>query len=94
MLIAFVRGPSKPLTIDLDKLGDHGAGVRCPACHWRPRRSDLWSCNPGCGHAWHTFDTAGLCPGCDKHWAQTQCIKCGVWSDHDAWYHEDDPHPS
>jgi hypothetical protein len=89
LLLAFVRGPHKPL-VDIDTiLRDDHAGVRCPKCSWRPTRQDLWTCNPGCGQAWHTFDTHGECPSCTKMWAITQCLRCHEWSDHDDWYEEE-----
>ena len=73
--------------------------IRCPRCAWRPRRSDLWHCGsnaapegfaPGCGTAWHTFDTRGLCPGCGHQWRFTCCLKCARWSPHDDWYAKDE----
>lgn len=90
LIVALVRGPHKPDDKVIERLRDGNAGVRCPACGWRPRKDDLWACNPGCGYAWHTFDTGGTCPACFKQWTATQCIKCGQWSDHDAWYERSD----
>jgi hypothetical protein len=58
--------------------------IRCPKCGWEPGRHDRWSC--ACGHVWNTFDTRGVCPGCDAKWNETQCLKCHAWSPHDAWY--------
>ena len=69
-----------------DKLDDHGSGVRCPACKWRPARTDTWACNPGCTYVWNTFETRGECPSCGKRWVTTQCTRCGTWSSHDDWY--------
>ncbi|HXW03600.1 MAG TPA: hypothetical protein VD833_00095 [Vicinamibacterales bacterium] len=90
MIVAFVRAPQKPI-VDVDEiLRDRHAGVRCPRCGWRPTRQDLWGCNPGCGHVWHTFDTHGECPGCSKQWSATQCLRCQEWSDHDAWYEDEE----
>jgi hypothetical protein len=60
--------------------------IRCPACGWQPGKSSTWCCMPGCGHVWNTFETRGVCPGCDKEWTSTACLKCGVWSPHDDWY--------
>lgn len=71
-----------------ERLDDHGAGIRCPSCKWRPSKTDLWGCFPGCGYSWNTFQTRGECPSCGKKWAKTQCRKCGVWHDHDAWYEQ------
>jgi hypothetical protein len=58
--------------------------IRCPKCAWQPRRHDRWQCE--CRHVWNTFDTRGVCPACDKKWAETQCFGCHRWSPHDAWY--------
>ena len=58
--------------------------IRCPKCAWEPERSDLWMCF--CLHAWHTFDTGGVCPSCDQQHAETQCLQCHDWSPHDDWY--------
>lgn len=62
--------------------------IRCPACAWEPRKEDEWACE--CLHSWHTFDTFGVCPACDRKWAETQCLKCHTWSWHREWYDEDD----
>jgi hypothetical protein len=61
-----------------------GRKIRCPKCAWEPRREDRWSCV--CGKAWNTFDTRGVCPGCDAKWNETQCLECHGWSPHEAWY--------
>jgi hypothetical protein len=91
-LIALFRNDRlAPDLTDKDKLDDRGGGIRCPACKWRPARTDAWACNPGCGHVWNTFETKGDCPSCGKRWTQTQCTKCGTWSKHDDWY---EPAPS
>lgn len=63
--------------------------IACPKCEWEPSPSDHWTCS--CGHAWHTFDTAGRCPSCKKQWNETQCLGpavggCGAWSPHLDWY--------
>ncbi|MBW3636559.1 MAG: hypothetical protein KY445_08860 [Armatimonadetes bacterium] len=63
--------------------------IFCPHCAWKPRPDDLWSCEPRCGHEWHTFDTRGQCPKCRKQWAKTHCPACGKWSPHVSWYHDD-----
>lgn len=72
--------------------------IRCPACRWRPRASDLWECGDcghpeyffgGCGTAWNTFDTRGLCPGCGHQWRWTFCLSCWEWSPHEDWYEKD-----
>jgi hypothetical protein len=67
-----------------------GGRIRCPKCAWEPRAEDRWCCEPGCGHAWNTFETRGCCPGCGKQWAQTICLRCHQWSRHDDWYVEGD----
>ena len=60
--------------------------IRCPACQWQPSQADRWYCSPGCGHAWNTFDTRALCPGCAKQWTYTVCLSCSTASPHEAWY--------
>jgi hypothetical protein len=62
--------------------------IRCPRCAWEPQRHDLWTCS--CLHVWHTFDTGGVCPGCDKKWTETQCPRCRAWSRHEDWYEDED----
>jgi hypothetical protein len=86
-LVALVRGKDRttPGILD-DDVDKDFSGVRCPACKWRPTRTDMWSCSPGCGEVWNTFATRGECPGCQRFWSKTQCTRCGVWSDHDDWY--------
>ena len=78
----------------------HHSRIRCPRCEWQPQPSSLWSCvdNPypeaffgGCGRAWNTFETFGLCPGCTYQWSWTACLSCGQWSPHEEWYEEEDP---
>ena len=70
-------------------------GIRCPLCEWRPRRSDVWVCwdvdHPenffgGCGTAWNTFETGGICPRCLHQWIWTSCLRCLGWSRHEDWY--------
>lgn len=61
-----------------------GVGIRCPKCGWKPRAEDCWCCD--CGHRWNTFDTGGVCPGCQHQWKTTQCPQCGEWSPHSEWY--------
>ena len=67
-----------------------GGRIRCPKCGWEPGRNDRWSCEPGCGHVWNTFETAGVCPACSKQWTDTACLRCHQWSPHDDWYVRDD----
>lgn len=64
--------------------GGRDERIRCPRCGWEPRASDRWSCT--CGHAWNTFETGGVCPGCGREWAETQCLRCRGWSPHRSWY--------
>jgi hypothetical protein len=87
LVVGLVRGKDRiiPLPID-DDVDKDISGIRCPACKWRPSRTDTWTCNPGCGEVWNTFATRGECPGCQRRWVNTQCTRCGVWSEHDAWY--------
>jgi hypothetical protein len=61
-----------------------GRKIRCPRCAWEPGKHDRWMCL--CGHVWNTFDTRGVCPGCDAKWKETACLRCHQWSDHEAWY--------
>jgi len=65
--------------------------IYCPKCGYEPTPDVLWLCQPGCGYAWHTFDTQGQCPNCFKWWKMTQCPECHVWSPHADWYHEAPP---
>jgi hypothetical protein len=65
-----------------------GRKIRCPRCGWQPSKHDRWTCL--CGHVWNTFDTRGVCPGCDAKWKETACPRCHQWSDHEAWYADDD----
>lgn len=61
--------------------------IRCPACAWHPKAESRWVCLPACGTEWHTFWSAGVCPGCAHRWYRTQCLECGVASPHKDWYH-------
>jgi hypothetical protein len=65
-----------------------GRKIRCPRCGFEPRKHDRWHCV--CGHSWNTFDTRGVCPGCDATWKETACPRCHLWSDHEAWYVDSD----
>jgi hypothetical protein len=67
------------------------ADIFCPKCTWRPQASDRWACLPSCGTEWNTFWTRGVCPGCGQQWTETQCLECGEFSPHEAWYHYPDP---
>lgn len=61
--------------------------IFCPACGYRPRVEDRWTCMPSCGERFHTFWTGGVCPACAWKWERTQCPSCGALSPHRAWYH-------
>jgi hypothetical protein len=70
-----------------DAARDRFVRIRCPLCGWEPQQHDLWACHPdGCGHAWNTFDTYGVCPNCHKQWEYTHCHRCAQWPPHDDWY--------
>lgn len=60
--------------------------IRCPHCSWEPDGGAHWACT--CDHVWNTFDTAGVCPACNKKWEDTQCPvpDCQKWSKHEDWY--------
>jgi hypothetical protein len=76
-------------TVKLPKIFHPGSTrIRCPRCGWQPAKTDMWMCSPGCGHVWNTFDTHGICPGCDKHWSHTACLKCDAWCQHEEWYEQ------
>ena len=71
------------------------SGIRCPLCHWQPRPSSRWCCADcdapefffsGCGMVWNTFETRGICPGCQHQWQWTTCLACWGWSLHEDWY--------
>jgi hypothetical protein len=82
--------------VDLD---ENAGRIRCPFCEWTPERGSRWYCGncpepegflDGCGTAWNTFDTRGLCPGCSHQWRWTSCHSCSRWSLHEDWYEQDD----
>jgi hypothetical protein len=92
-LVALQRGDFK-LDTDVVKK-ERASAIRCPHCGWQPERSSRWYCLPcdhpeyftaGCGTAWNTFDTKGLCPGCAYQWKHTSCLACTRWSRHEDWY--------
>lgn len=64
--------------------------IECPCCKWEPDGGKYWQCI--CGSVWNTFETVGVCQGCNKKWEKTQCPGpgypggCGAWSNHDDWY--------
>jgi hypothetical protein len=71
--------------------------IRCPVCCWQPERSSRWMCRDpngiehpsgGCRARWNTFDTRGLCPGCNYQWKGTMCLSCRVISPHEDWYED------
>ncbi len=63
------------------------AEIYCPNCAWRPQAEHRWICVPSCGTIWNTFWTRAVCPGCTVKWPATQCLKCGIFAPHEAWYH-------
>jgi len=100
---AFRRGPASGDVADiLRKLAPEiprRTKIRCPKCQWQPEASSRWMCSgagppenfpAGCGTAWNSFETRGICPGCDHRWEWTACLACGAWSRHDDWYVEED----
>lgn len=89
-IFGFIFSPNKRI---LERLRDdqkRGSRIRCPKCQWEPKPHDTWCCAPGCGHVWNTFQTRGTCPGCNKQWTDTACLRCGAWSRHEDWYEETD----
>jgi hypothetical protein len=74
-------------------LGGGNGRIRCPHCAWRPRKFDRWSCRY-CFTSWNTFDTRGVCPGCDHAWLHTMCISCHRWARHEEWYEKGAPGPA
>lgn len=76
--------------------------IRCPLCAWTPSASSRWFCSggggtpeppfEGCGTAWNTFTTRGLCPGCQHQWQWTSCLRCSGWSLHEDWYEDGERH--
>jgi hypothetical protein len=71
--------------------------IFCPLCGWRPEQTSRWVCTRklgGCGNAWNTFDTRGVCPKCSWHWVITQCLACQQFSPHEAWYHDPSEDPA
>ncbi|KAF1006168.1 MAG: hypothetical protein GAK28_02786 [Luteibacter sp.] len=66
--------------------------IHCPLCLWEPKAESRWICAPGepgsgCRTSWHTFWTAGCCPGCGHFWTMTACHACKKSSPHESWYH-------
>ncbi len=81
----YSRRRRMPSLAQLDELfGRALPGIRCPKCNWTPRPKNLWTCK--CGHHWNTFETRGLCPGCQYQWEITACLQCGARSPHQDWY--------
>jgi hypothetical protein len=85
------------------EISDDDGRIRCPVCEWQPAPSSKWFCGAcpepegflnGCGTAWNTFRTHGLCPGCRHQWRWTSCHACGQWSLHEDWYAQDDRKPA
>jgi hypothetical protein len=79
------NGPASHLRRQpLSRFGPTDALVRCPRCNWSPSPNDRWLCK--CGDLWNTFETRGLCPGCQYQWEITACHACGESSPHPDWY--------
>jgi hypothetical protein len=77
--------PATPMrTGDAPGGSDGPPRIRCPKCNWSPDAESRWRCH--CGHAWNTFDTGGVCPGCMYQWQETACLRCHQWSPHSDWY--------
>jgi hypothetical protein len=85
------------------ELDESASRIRCPFCEWTPGREARWYCGrcpepegflDGCGTMWNTFDTRGLCPGCQHQWRWTSCLACHQWSLHEDWYVDDDQKPT
>ena len=70
--------------------GDY-PGIRCPRCFWQPKQESRWWCLMECGCTWNTFDTHGQCPRCARVWEVTACLRCSVFSAHEAWYVDANP---
>lgn len=96
---ALVRGTPNTHLVDIPKFrldeGESEPEIRCPLCRWQPQQGSRWFCAScpqpegflqGCGTLWNTFDTHGLCPGCQHQWRWTSCLACAGWSLHDDWY--------
>jgi predicted amidophosphoribosyltransferase len=84
-VFGFVRGNFQ---VDTRKDDKDYSRIRCPQCRWQPDKHSRWTCSPGCGHSWNTFETRGLCPDCGKKWFHTACLHCSAWSPHEDWYEE------
>ena len=78
------RAAQRQSLAEARKAATASAKQRCPQCQWVPMPSDTWACT--CGHRWHTFETKGRCPDCDKLWDTTSCQKCKRSSPHAEWY--------
>jgi hypothetical protein len=79
-------GSPQDQEVDRDRQTPDNGGrrIRCPRCEWEPSRQHMWVC--ACRHEWNTFDTAGVCPACQRQWLDTQCPRCHTWSPHLSWY--------
>lgn len=90
-------GPTDKLDTILEHDDDSNySGIRCPICKWKPNAYSRWYCSgdeddppeyfAGCNTCWNTFDTHGVCPGCDHQWVWTTCLYCYGDSLHEDWY--------
>ena len=59
--------------------------IACPKCDWEPDGQPYWMCDE-CATTFDTFETTAICPGCRKHFEETQCIDCKEFSPHLDWY--------
>jgi len=61
--------------------------IRCPKCGWEPEKTSKWRCT-ACEKKWHTFDTRGVCPACEKEYNYTQCqnLDCTELSHFSDWF--------
>ncbi|WP_204376191.1 hypothetical protein [Hymenobacter coccineus] len=53
---------------------DSSLAIYCPRCHWEPDGGAHWQCTCGC--VWNTFETAAVCPRCQRRWRDTDCRRC------------------
>jgi Zn-dependent protease len=56
----------------------------CSSCHAAPPAGAFWGCAK-CGRAFDTFEHGAICPNCQAHYAEAQCLSCGEWNTPEAW---------
>lgn len=63
--------------------------IKCPKCHWNPRKTSLWTCEQ-CSNEFNIFETIARCPRCDTEHQEIYCIDweggCGELSPYLDWY--------